>query len=745
MSLDYRTILDSDLGLLRTAARAWRAIGDRYGTLHGNYRGHVGAVATPQLWRGAAATAYRNWTRTTLEEFASARDEARAVGRLLDEAYETLQEHKRGLESLRNQARDAGMTVSPTGRCTQDPDRTLAHQEPATRRHTEAEWTARIARAVQDTRDADRNLRLALQTDPSDGGRGLPDGFNGALRGDAGAAHARRAAALYEKLAAGEELDPSQLRDLAFLQRQNGDDPEYARTLLDALGPRGAMEAAHRLSLLSSDPDTPAAYAALEKGLATSLATATAVPVFRGPGGHRLAFDSPAYRKRFHTWLHSDAGAFYRRWRQDMRHAGAGTVDLDGDVRGYQSLVTLMRHGKDYAPQLLYDIADGVRSTEEGDPDVWDQDRKTSGRFANDPLDGVLALMADDPQTAAAYLDPGPDGHNDRLDYLVTGRDWNVVDTRRFLHDAEVRGPDTLDTDAYEGLAAALEAATTTGEHDAPHARVMAETVRLFGGEPELVQKDGDFARLRPTLGRMIADYPGDVQRLMYRDDLPVAGTPAAFGAGELHAFLGAVGRDPHAYGALTASHHHYTAEHLDAVLRGLPPGTDKSDAALEAQHAVRGGAKVLGLLSEAKADALYEERLTEIRDFNDRAEEGSKWANRLLGLGTGTLLEPSGPLAETPAGWLQEDVNDLVTEHIEKDVPSEGSKAQNAAGHDFVQSTDRAVRGARIMVGHAAIEAGMDRETLQVLKQAVAGQVGSSFSEGAGAGRPHGIAEPSS
>ncbi|NSC21019.1 hypothetical protein FM076_07260 [Streptomyces albus subsp. chlorinus] len=127
----------------------------------------------------------------TLEEFASARDEARAVGRLLDEAYETLQDHKRRLERLRDQARDAGMTISSTRRSTHDPDRSLTGPGPAVvGPHAETEWTERIARAIQDTRDADHNLRFALRTDPPDDGRCLADGFDGALAGSTGAAHA---------------------------------------------------------------------------------------------------------------------------------------------------------------------------------------------------------------------------------------------------------------------------------------------------------------------------------------------------------------------------------------------------------------------------------------------------------------------------------------------------------------------------------------------------------------------------
>ncbi|NSC21018.1 hypothetical protein FM076_07255 [Streptomyces albus subsp. chlorinus] len=188
----------------------------------------------------------------------------------------------------------------------------------------------------------------------------------------------RRAAALYAELARGEELSPAEPRRLDFLQRENGDDPAYARTLLAALGPEGTTRLAHRLTPPGGHGGDSPVLGRPERGLPTSLATATAVPVFRDGTGRRLAFGSAGYR-------------------------------------------------------------------------------------------------------------------------------------------------------------------------------------------------------LRPAPGRMIAEYPGDVRRAMYRDDLPVTGAPAGFGAAELHAFLGAVARDPHAYGAIAASQHACSAEHLQSVLHGLSAPTSST------------------------------------------------------------------------------------------------------------------------------------------------------------------------
>lgn len=786
LTLDYETIVHSDLGVLDDAAEAWKSMGDRYATLVGRYRDHVKAAVDADTWRGSAAMAYGSQARVTLEEFAGARDEARAVGKLLREAHATLQKHKERVESVRDRAKAAGITVSARGHCTVDLDRLRAKDvvkaeryahNPLARQEAEHAWTSRIVRAVQDTQDADHNMKLALAAASSDGNRGLPDGFNGALPGDAGAANAARARTLYAALGRGEPLSPWEMRDLRFLARENAHDREYSRTLLNSLGPDGVIAAANRLSQLTHEgsPAHHAGSAALEKSLATTLATATSVPPFRDADGKRLPPGSKEYGARYRAWLKSDDGAFYRSWRKKTRVAGtkqftacagASPGGSGPRVRGYQSMVTLMQKGDGYSPQVLFDLADDIREAEEHEPDIWDRKHETSGRdlswFANDPLDGTLGMMSENPAAATAYLDPKSDPdpldgqhRNDRLADLVNDRDWKVVDASSWQGNVEVSQGDALDDDAYGGFGKLLKTATTgrlpdsdlgatPAAHSAANARVMHDVVEMFGKKPSLIQKDGAFEDLRPALGDMTADYSADVQRLMYRDDLPVSGASARFEAGALHGFLGAVARDPHAYGAIAAAQHAYTASHLHDVLKDLPPGSDRSDAAMDGQHAVRGGAKVLGILSEAKAAALFEDRVSEVQEFNEKADEASKWVNRFVSFGVET--DVGGPVdgaAATPVGWLQEDLNTLVMQHIKKDVPGEASEGQKDAKYEFTQSGDQVVNAFQRMAQRVGGELKLNEGIAESVQTAVAGEAGVSFGIGAGAERAHGWVAP--
>ncbi|WP_406729658.1 DUF6571 family protein [Streptomyces sp. GD-15H] len=157
-----------------------------------------------------------------------------------------------------------------------------------------------------------------------------------------------------------------------------------------------------------------------------------------------------------------------------------------------------MQAGDGYSGQFLKDLATDIRAVEDkkqgGDPDVWDLSGRFSGKddgwFANDPLDGVLGIMAKDPGTATSYLDPGPDGKNDNLTYLLTERDWNHVDTTRWQGKVQVTGEDTFDQDVRAGLGLALAAGATGnvagadgtefGRHTAAQARVMHDTVNLL-------------------------------------------------------------------------------------------------------------------------------------------------------------------------------------------------------------------------------------------------------------------------
>ncbi|WP_030879995.1 MULTISPECIES: DUF6571 family protein [Streptomyces] len=795
MELTYHDIMNADFSALTTTAKEWRSMADGCGTVGDNYRDHVRGKL--KGWSGDAADAFWGSSDTTRYELSAAQRQARAIAGLLDEAHAKLTEARQALKKVRDEAVDeGGMTIDDYGKCTLDTsgmsdERAQSALRDPGRADEEMKWNHRIVRAVQHVDDVDWEMRQALEAAAEDtDGKGDDNGFNGAAIGDVETYAGKRSAQLAAQLDVRKDdygISSAERREFQMLMKLNSDNKEFSRTLLDSLGPQGTIDASNQLSQLAYRTDTGhrKQYLAIEGDLATALATATRVPEFKGANGKKLGVGSTAYGEKYRAWLDSKDGAFYGRWRKGMREAGsekwflpvqpAGTTGNSGvEGVGYQSLLSLMRHGDGYSPQMLHDLGDDIRAAEEKDADIWDRpgpERRSDDdaymrNFSRDPYGDLLGIMAKDPEVAASYLDPRSDPDpadgkaekNDRLAWLVKERDWDVVDT-----DSRP-GADSVDKHGRDGFEAALkagatgrlpdsDAAHTPPHHSAANSRVMAEAVSVFGrsaggvgGLP--IAKDGDFVDLRGTLGEIIADYPGDVQRHVYGDeDLPVNGVAARFDEGALHEYLREVGKDPHAYGVVKASQQLYTSERLAYVLHNLPEGADPSDVRDYAGDAVAGGAYVSGILSEAKADALYEDEVAKARDFNESADEASKWVNRFVGLGTGSIPTGEGAqgLLPTPIGWAQEDINSAVMEQIKKDVPQVADDAERDGRYRFVNTQSEVSSFARRLAERAGKHADLDPALVKAAEDGARIRSVGAFQDGSGTARSHGSAGPAS
>lgn len=383
MTIDYDDIIHADLGTLQDASKAWKKMGDRYGTLHSHYSDHVKAAVDADTWRGYSVLKFKDQAQLTLEEYADARDEARAVSGQLDEAYTLLKACKDFVIEERDAALEFGMDVDGRGKCTinlakMDDDKAEGYRRnPLAREETEQAWNKRIADAVKATREADENIHRALVAEPKDGS-GVPNGFNGSLQADVGAANADRADELYEKVKDGDKLNAGERDELTSIVAANKKDPEFSRTLLNGLGgPEGVIKAHNKLDDLAyyDAKGDKKDYLALDRGLATSLATATSK-------------DSDGRTAR-----PGAARAFAAQWRDEMKTAGLKKYDLDlasdeaggQKVRGYQSMVSLMqRSDTKFEGDFLKGFADDIRAAEDpkkgGDKDVWDLEGDFSGK-----------------------------------------------------------------------------------------------------------------------------------------------------------------------------------------------------------------------------------------------------------------------------------------------------------------------------------------------------------------------------
>ncbi|MFH8790864.1 hypothetical protein [Streptomyces roseoverticillatus] len=499
--------MTSDLALLTTAAEEWDKAAKDFEKVQKAYNSQVRNVAIDGSWTGVARTFAEMANKQTYEQFTAAAKEARALASLLRDAHAQFTDLRGKLKAQVAKAEAAGMKMSDDGTARFDfekADKALANAA----RHdpdlhtTESSWTKSIGDLVQAFDDADQGVKLALSaavqdTDKNDN---IDHSFNAKAEGDIEKVEGRRQA----ELARLTHWDDKQLAEMQRLFRDNAKNKEFSQTLLDSLGPRETLFLSNRLNeaMDAAGESSKPSLGNIEKGLATSLATATRSP-------------DPA---------------FYDKWREGIRKVGTEVAGSRQkvQVRGYQSLLTLMSQGSGFSTRFVTDLGDDIIAAEKGHHGIWDM---PSGKnlahpprwLATDPLDSLLGIAARDPKTAEAFLDPGPDGKNDRLKYLVHDRDWkNRYElTGNYSHPDADQFRKVEDPNARKGLASAIEAAATgqraedTPKMGAVHtegqARVMQGAVEALNG------KFGDKLpeNLRSPIARAIVDYAPDTHEIL--------------------------------------------------------------------------------------------------------------------------------------------------------------------------------------------------------------------------------------
>ena len=544
----YHEVMTTELSKLTTAADKWDDMAGEFKKLEEQYKRDVHGISTGQTWLGVSSNAANGRFTVTLNEYKAAQKEAKAIAALLRDAHTQFVDLRGRLKSVRDDAVKDGMKVSEQGHVSfdtarlSDSERTayvhdVSYQESA--RTAAGEWNQAITAAVKAVSDADDGVRIALEAVVIDSNLqdGTYNGFNAGAKDDVEEYEAEHAKDIATRINSGEKVSAADMAELQRSFRDNSDNKAFSQTFLNGLGPAGTIQLGNRLNDLAygDDKDRKKDYLSLQKGLATTLATATKDPT----------------------------SEFYKKFRDDLQKAGVQKYDLGvaaekiaigkghgQEVRGYQSLVSLMQQGEGYSGQFLKDLANDIRAAEDkkqgGDPDIWDLrgdfNSKNEGWFANDPLDGVLGIMSEDPATATNYLDPGPDGKNDNLQYLLTERDWNLVDTSDWSGNVERTGKDTFDEDVKSGLGLALEAGTTgrepaspgseLGRHSEEQARIMHDTINLLDygnpsgkegdedrvGNADTVLKADDNANIRGPLTRAMASYSPDMVDILSGD-----------------------------------------------------------------------------------------------------------------------------------------------------------------------------------------------------------------------------------
>ncbi|MEU7568929.1 DUF6571 family protein [Streptomyces fradiae] len=692
MALTYKKVMETDFGKLTTAAKAWDDMAGEFKKAESAYSAAVRGVKVDSGWHGiAAGRAHVNFAGTQYE-YGAAQTQAKAIASLLRDAHGQFTELKRALETVVADARKDKMKVDADGNVqpdlTDSERRAYVHDPDGQKllgdyARAARSWADQIQKYVTAFEDADSGVKLALEKAVKDSNKDLltgkddtTNGFNAGAKSDIEQYELEYAKDVTTRLNKGEPVSDAEVQGLGRILRDNNNEAfkhrtEFGQTYLASVGAEGTLKLTNRLSDLAhfDDKDSKKSYLDVQKNLANTMAAATHVPDMRRDG-KVLAVGTREYAEEFAKWRKTSDADFYNSWLADIKKNGTEEFDskvtnlhrssgMDQKAMGYQSLVTLMQQGSDkYSAPFLHDLADSVRAAEDpargGNKDIWDlshsfdSGKKTGpGWFANDPLDGLLGVMSKNPDAATAYFDPEAysysqkDGENkvdkfgsERLEYLQTKRDWDVVDEYRTTQKDGVsvyRG-DIEDGDNRVGFGAALEAAATGNvpgtpapenftKHTQAQTRVLESLITSYA-EITKVDQGAMPANLRVNMANALAYYPGDVHEILAgqvdysnerystkANDLDISNPT-------MNRFVRALAEDGGAFRMLHDSQMGHIAEKIDGLshsdLTVTPAG--ESDPA---KGVVRDSGKVMGQLDAIRADVLGDQRDSEVTKNN--------------------------------------------------------------------------------------------------------------------------------
>ncbi|MEU5435286.1 hypothetical protein AB0G73_18170 [Streptomyces sp. NPDC020719] len=698
--LTYEEIMKTDLSQLTTAADKWDAMAGEFKKLEDRYKNQVQNVSLDGTWTGQASLYSRPNFATTHNQYVAAQTEAKAVASLLREAHTQFVDLKAKVVSAREDAIKAGMKVSDTGTATFDFSKVTAQAAQQMRkdpdfRDVESSWSQHIQQAVSAMDDADQGVKIALEAVGADPGpfSGTPNGFNGKAVGDVEHYEADAAIQLANKVNDGKKLTPQELAEAEALFRDKAHDKVFTQTLLASLGPDGAIKfTRHVDDWALSDKDHKSDYAAIERGFADSLATATTVP-------GKVA-DMPPGSEKYKAWLDSADGKFYKDWMAGMDNAGVHNYGSNSQpLHGYQILTTLMQKaGTPYDDQYLNDLGDHMIAAEKAQKhglfDTWGAEYKG---ITPDPIDALMGVMSKNPDASTYFFDPANKDGADHLQYLVGqghgSREWpsHAIATG-------VSGPENVPIpNPRAGLGSALEAAATghpplgvnqdpypVPGHTQAQARVMDAIIKnLDGGTSTTVQAD-----LRDPVAKALAEYTPDTHEILggsgggFVDHLadgswtgPDGKAHLATPPDKLVQVMRGLSDDPNAYADLNKTELRY----IDQQLHQIPPGATGYDRSVPLSHA----GSVLGTYTAIREDVLNDTRSAEYT----KADWKAKMAYHFIGGALTPLYLTAGETTIAFGDSLQRGVDTLTYQWDNAMRAQADSKANQGISDSFMQA----------------------------------------------------------
>lgn len=411
----------------------------------------------------------------------------------------------------------------------------------------------------------------------------------------------------------GQEVTAEELTRLGEVLTRYGTDQRFAYEFLTELGPEGLLLLTATLGAFgrpdSGDQTWDDELRAVQAGLAVALATAT---VARGRGGG--SFQNP-YQPGEHELPPI--------WIWELTRAGRKLLLIDhpdaliSQVYGYQALGVLLSHGgfdTKFLAVVGGDLIDFER--EQGGSAFWTAEAPghslpfrlnwihgsgATGPLGLDPMIGLLAALAEDPEAAKQVLvgaPPSQQGESDRLrrlDYLLTDREWPVdlpLDLWCDQHD------DSRISPGIPALGRVLEVATTVDPDHRSYRIVESiiyeiardEQAKGFpNGQPDAPRSepfrnvDIVHDQLRPYLGRISEYYIREIHWITAGE--VDASAEVTNGEGlrfsqvaqrDLQIFLAELGKNPEARRTILAAELMYAAEMCEIYLEGWDGTSDQ-------------------------------------------------------------------------------------------------------------------------------------------------------------------------
>ncbi|MGW1206136.1 hypothetical protein [Streptomyces cyaneofuscatus] len=532
----YHEIMTTDLSALTTAADKWTGMAGEFGKQEKAYEKEVQGITLERTWIGQSADAANAQFRVMLNEYRAAQTQAKAIASLLRDAHTQFTEFKSKLQTVKADALKADMLISDAGRVTFDMS-SLSEGSRAAYRHDPdyqksvrdavGSWQRAIDRLVAQMSDADAGVEIALKavvkdTDATDGTR---DGFNSQALGDIEAYELRNSEEIAERLLDGKKVSDADLAELDRAMRDQAGDKVFAQGLLNKLGPEGLVKLSDVMSDRERDGGSSAGqYTKLLGGLANTVATATQVPGSMADAGPGSA--------KYESWLNSADGAFYKKFTEGLKEAGAKNFDSKTNpMYGYRPFVEMMtRADQPFDDQFLNQLGHDMIAAEKDNRTIFEQWGGNHREGRADALDSLLGVMSKNPDASTAFFDPKMEHGQAHLDYLVGNGDG----AREWPQQHIVAGSTLITNDdplSRHGLGLALEAGTTgqepgtplgkPGPHSESQARVMQGVIATLdkgaGGDtvPEA---------LKAPLGRALNDYTQDTHAILggYAPNSPV-------------------------------------------------------------------------------------------------------------------------------------------------------------------------------------------------------------------------------